>query len=73
MLAIALEQAIPHIFRQEPPPGSRLGHSYLIKKLDGTCLMAHQREAPTDTAELLTRLIWFTLPGFETVTLGSAA
>ena len=26
-------------------------------------VMAHQREAPTDTTELMTRLTWFTLPG----------
>ena len=41
--------------RQEIPPGSRLDRTDLIKELDGTCIMAHQREAPTDTTELLTR------------------
>ena len=60
-------------FRQETLPGLRLNHAYLIKELDGTCVMAHQREAPTDTTELLTRLTWFTLPGFKPATLKSAA
>ena len=36
----------------------RLDRTYLIKELDGTCVMAHQRESPTDTTELLTRLTW---------------
>ena len=44
------------IFKQETPPGSRLDRTYLIKDLDGTCVMAHQREASTDITELLTRL-----------------
>jgi hypothetical protein len=35
-----------NFFRQETPPGSRLDRTYLIKELDGTCVMAHQREAP---------------------------
>ena len=60
-------------FRQETPPGSRPGRAYLIKELDGTCVIAHQREASTVTTELLTRLTWFTLPGFEPATLKSAA
>ena len=60
-------------FRQETPPGLRLDRTYLIKELDGTCVMAHQREALTDTTELLTRLTWFTLPGFEPATLKSVA
>ena len=64
---------IGQIFRQETPPGSRLDRTDLIKELDGTCVMAHQREAPTDTTELLTRLTWFTLPGFEPATLKSVA
>ena len=38
------------IFRQETPSGSRLDRAYLIKELD-TCVMAHQREAPTDTTD----------------------
>ena len=58
-------------FRQENPPGSRLDRNYLIKELDGICVMAHQREARTATTELLTRLTWFTLPGLEPATLGS--
>ena len=66
-------QCSVQIFRQETPPGSRLDRTYLIKELDGTCVMAHQREAPTDTTELLTRLTWFTLPGFEPATLKSVA
>ena len=61
------------IFRQETPPGSRLDGTYLIKELDSKCIMAHQREAPTDTTKLLTRLTWFTLPGFEPATLTAAA
>ena len=61
------------IVRQETPPGSRRDCTYLIKELDGTSVMAHQREAPTDTTELLTRLTWFTLPGIEPATLKSAA
>ena len=52
---------------------ARLDRAYLIKELDGTYVMAHQPEAPTDTTELLTRLTWFTLPGFEPATLKSAA
>ena len=53
-------------FRQDTPPGSRLDHTELIKELEETCVMAHhQCEAPTDTTEILTRLTWFTLPGFE--------
>ena len=60
-------------FRQETPLGSRLECTDLIKELNGTCVMAHQHEAPTDTTELLTRLTWFTLPGFEPATLGSAS
>ena len=59
------------MFRQETPPGSRLDRTYLIKELDNTCVMAHQFEALTDTSELLTRLTWFTLPGFEPATLGT--
>ena len=35
-----------------------------VLTLDGAYVMAHQREAPTDITELLTRLTWFTLPGF---------
>ena len=42
------------IFRQETPPGSGLDRTYLIKELDSTCVIAHQREAPTDTIELMT-------------------
>ena len=61
------------IFRQETPPGPRLYRAYLIKEFDGTCIMAHQREAPTETTELLTRVTGFTLPGFEPATLKSAA
>ena len=61
------------IFRQETPPDSRLDRSYLIKELDGTCVIAQQREALIDTTELLTRFTWFTLPGFELATLKSAA
>ena len=60
-------------FQTETPPGPRLGRTDFIKKLDGTYIMAHQCEAPTDTTELLTRLTWFTLPGFEPATLKSAA
>ena len=56
-------------FRQETLPGSRLDRAYLIKELDGTCVLAHQREAPKDTTKILTRLSWFTLPGFEPATL----
>ena len=41
------------IFRQETPSGSRPNRAYLIKELDGTCVSAHQREAPTDINELL--------------------
>ena len=54
------------IFRQEHPPGSRLDRAYLIKKLDGTCIMAHQHQAPTAITVTLT---WFTLPGFEPATI----
>ena len=43
-------------FKQETPPGSRLGFAYLIKELDGICVMAHQREAATGTTEVLTQL-----------------
>ena len=60
-------------FQKENPPGLRLDFSYFIKELDGTCIMAHKREAHTATTELLTWLTWFTLPGFEPATLGSAA
>ena len=35
------------IFRQETPPGSRLNCAYLSKKLNSTCIMAHQCEAST--------------------------
>jgi hypothetical protein len=35
-----------------------------------TGVLAHQREAPADTTELLT---WFTLPGIEPATLKSVA
>ena len=31
--------------------------------------MAHQREAPRATRELLIRLTWFTIPGFEHASL----
>ena len=65
--------ALGPTFRQETPPGPRLVGSDLIKELDDTCVMAHQHEALTDTSELLTRFTWFTLPGFEPATLGSAA
>ena len=61
------------IFRQETPPGSRRDCTYLIKELDGTSVMAHQREAPKNTTDLLKRLTWFTLPGFEPPALKSAA
>ena len=60
-------------FRQETPPGSSLDRTDLIKELDGTCVMAQQCEAPTDTTELLTRWTWFTLQGFKPATLKSAA
>ena len=53
-------------FQTETPPGPRLGRSDFIKKLDGTYIMAHQREA---TSELLTWFIWFVLPGLEPATL----
>ena len=43
------------IVRQETPPGLGLDHTYLIKELDGTCVMAHQREASTVTTEVLTQ------------------
>ena len=38
--------------------GSRLDRAYLIKELDGTYVMAHQREAPTSTTELLGSPFW---------------
>ena len=34
----------------------KLDRTDLIKELDGTCIMAHHREAPTDTIKLLTWL-----------------
>ena len=41
-------------FRQETPPGSRFNRTDLpYQELDGTYIMAHQHEAPTDTTELL--------------------
>ena len=57
-------------FRQEAPLGSRLDP---IKELYRTCVIANQREAPTNTTELLTWLTWFILLGFVPATLGSAA
>ena len=53
------------IFRQETPLGSRLHHAFLIKELVGTYIMAHQREAPTASIELLTPFHWLTLPGLQ--------
>ena len=50
-------------FRQESHPGSRLDSAYLIKEVEGTCIMAYQREDRTASTELLTKLTWFTLPG----------
>ena len=49
------KSSLEPIFRQKTPPGSSLDRTYLIKELDGTCVMAHQREAPTDreTAKFL--------------------
>ena len=38
-------------FRQETPLGSRLEHTYLIKELDRTWVMAQQHEAPIDTTD----------------------
>ena len=55
-------------FRQETPPHLRLDHAYLIKKLDGTYVMAEQCEAPTATTELLTRLIVSPYAGLEPAT-----
>ena len=57
-------------FRQEAPLGSRLDP---IKELYRTCVIANQREAPTNTTELQTILTWFTIPGFEHATLKSVA
>jgi hypothetical protein len=37
----------------------------VIKELDGTYVMVHKHEFPTDTTELMTQFIWFTLPGSE--------
>jgi hypothetical protein len=41
-------------FRWDTPPGLRIEHTNLIKNLNGTCVIAHQCEAHTDTTELLT-------------------
>ena len=45
--------ALGTTFRQETPPGLRLDCTDPIKELDSTCVKAHQREAPTDTADLV--------------------
>ena len=36
-------------------------------------VMVHQRQALAVTTDLLTRFIWFALPGFEPSTLGSVS
>ena len=73
VILVIVEELDENNFQKGTPPGSRPDLAYLIKELDGTWEMANQREAPTDTAELLTRLTWPTLSGLEPATLGSVA
>ncbi len=41
--------------------------------LSTMCVMVDQREALAITTHLLTRFIWFALPGFKPSTLGSVS
>ena len=43
-------------FSRETPTGLRLDHAYIIKKLDGTFIIANKHEAPKATTEILTML-----------------
>ena len=45
------------IFRQETPSSLRLDGAYLIKELDGTCVIAYQPEATQNNIKLNTNKV----------------